>query len=694
MNPCGGKQIGCPFLRPILCLAVCLSLAVPARAQVSSNILVTTTAAGGPGSLADAINQANSNSGAHIITLLTNAVFGYTTPDNFWYGPNALPAIASDITIEGNGSVLIRTTTNRLRFFYVGADPNNPATSSYNSPGAGKVTLRHLTLTNGLALGGIGGGGGAGMGGAIFNQGILVLDSVTLVGNAAVGGKGGLSDGTYEEPGRCGGGMGEDGGNGISGRGGGFGGAVVPAGSVGSAGGTNGGGGGGFGVSDSGNGALGGGAANGLGGNASTGGVNSGNGSGYGPSHSPIDVSPNGGVGGAFGFGGTAGSEYPCFCNGGNYNADGGGGSGPSSQYPWLAGSGGFGGGGGTGAMSGGYGGGTGGFGGGGGASHDTKSIGGFGGGTSGCGSSDAGNGGGAGMGGGIFNHNGRIMMTNCTFALNQSQGGMGSGGGGCGFGGAIFNLNGSIVIFSSTIASNSVRAGAGAAGGSHGTNGLPGFADGGAFYSMVYDSAISRVGTVTLANSILAGTVGGNDVVNIFPATTTAGNNLGNIILVAGEPNIIQNFSNSGGVFTNTGVITNNPLLGPLANNGGPTPTMALLPGSPAIDAGDSSLAPATDQRGQPRVSGAVVDLGAVEYQMPLLITAFGFPTPGQFQIQFLGTAGGNYSILSSTNLSLPLTNWTYVGPAAPVSSNLFQFTDSSAPGNSSVQYYRVRQP
>jgi hypothetical protein len=43
-------------------------------------------------------------------------------------------------------------------------------------------------------------------------------------------------------------------------------------------------------------------------------------------------------------------------------------------------------------------------------------------------------------------------------------------------------------------------------------------------------------------------------------------------------------------------------PLLGPLADNGGRTMTHALLPGSPAIDAGDNAACPAADQRGRPR--------------------------------------------------------------------------------------------
>ena len=55
------------------------------------------------------------------------------------------------------------------------------------------------------------------------------------------------------------------------------------------------------------------------------------------------------------------------------------------------------------------------------------------------------------------------------------------------------------------------------------------------------------------------------------------------------------------------------NPLLGPLANNGGPTDTLALLPGSPAINAGGSVGCPATDQRGVPRPPGHC-DIGAFQ--------------------------------------------------------------------------------
>ena len=56
-------------------------------------------------------------------------------------------------------------------------------------------------------------------------------------------------------------------------------------------------------------------------------------------------------------------------------------------------------------------------------------------------------------------------------------------------------------------------------------------------------------------------------------------------------------------------------PGLGALSDNGGPTLTIPLLPGSPAIDAGDPVAAPLTDQRGFPRPAGAGPDIGAFEY-------------------------------------------------------------------------------
>jgi hypothetical protein len=62
------------------------------------------------------------------------------------------------------------------------------------------------------------------------------------------------------------------------------------------------------------------------------------------------------------------------------------------------------------------------------------------------------------------------------------------------------------------------------------------------------------------------------------------------------------------------------NPLVGPLADNGGTTQTHALLPGSPAIDAGGTNAngCPATDQRGITRPQGMACDIGAFESYSP----------------------------------------------------------------------------
>ena len=77
------------------------------------------------------------------------------------------------------------------------------------------------------------------------------------------------------------------------------------------------------------------------------------------------------------------------------------------------------------------------------------------------------------------------------------------------------------------------------------------------------------------------------------------------------------HNISSDNGcpMFIETGDVQNiDPLLGALADNGGPTLTHGLFPNSPAIDAGDDAACPATDQRGAPRPRGAACDIGAYE--------------------------------------------------------------------------------
>jgi len=59
---------------------------------------------------------------------------------------------------------------------------------------------------------------------------------------------------------------------------------------------------------------------------------------------------------------------------------------------------------------------------------------------------------------------------------------------------------------------------------------------------------------------------------------------------------------------------LSGDPKLGPLANNGGPTQTFALLAGSPAIDTEDVVYCPATDQRRVVRPQGSYCDIGSYE--------------------------------------------------------------------------------
>jgi hypothetical protein len=81
-------------------------------------------------------------------------------------------------------------------------------------------------------------------------------------------------------------------------------------------------------------------------------------------------------------------------------------------------------------------------------------------------------------------------------------------------------------------------------------------------------------------------------------------------------------NLSNDDGSGFLTGpgdLINTDPMLGPLQDNGGPTQTMALLPGSPAVNAGDPTNAPAYDQRGPgfPRIVQGMMDIGAFQTQV-----------------------------------------------------------------------------
>lgn len=65
----------------------------------------------------------------------------------------------------------------------------------------------------------------------------------------------------------------------------------------------------------------------------------------------------------------------------------------------------------------------------------------------------------------------------------------------------------------------------------------------------------------------------------------------------------------------------------------------------------------------------------------------------PGQFSFQFAGNSNASYSVLATTNLMLPLADWTVLGPAMLISNNLFQYLDAQTT-NYPQQFYRLRSP
>ncbi|WP_082879982.1 DUF11 domain-containing protein [Methylomonas methanica] len=206
--------------------------------------------------------------------------------------------------------------------------------------------------------------------------------------------------------------------------------------------------------------------------------------------------------------------------------------------------------------------------------------------------------------GGGIANYSdtslanpgGNLTVVNSTFFGNSSV-----------FGGAIRNSGILATITNSTIVGNSVQ--------------LPVCPPG--FFCSLEDNGggIENLGTLNLHNSIVAGntaTVGDADVggspttasYNLigFPATLFyRWNGVGPIVPVHGSNGNI------------TGVDVSTLVAATLANNGGPTQTLALVPGSAAIDAADNALcatAPVSnlDQRGLARPQGPRCDIGAIE--------------------------------------------------------------------------------
>jgi predicted outer membrane repeat protein len=139
---------------------------------------------------------------------------------------------------------------------------------------------------------------------------------------------------------------------------------------------------------------------------------------------------------------------------------------------------------------------------------------------------------------------------------------------------------------------------------------------------SAVNNGAIdSREGTITVNNSTFSGNTasGFGDSLGDQPAQGGDLQVSNSIISAAGTNNCSGSVVDQGNNLSwpadnNCPGIQANPVLGPLADNGGPTQTIALLTGSAAIDAGNNSTCAATDQRGITRPQSAACDIGAYE--------------------------------------------------------------------------------
>lgn len=208
--------------------------------------------------------------------------------------------------------------------------------------------------------------------------------------------------------------------------------------------------------------------------------------------------------------------------------------------------------------------------------------------------------------GGGLSKSAAAVTLINCTFSGNTATGPVSGGGGG-----GIRSSGGSaaFVITNCTLTGNTASTGGG----------------------------IFNASPLSLSNSIVAGN---------FATDSTSPGDIFSRVAASGSFNFIGVSSGDGladGVNGNrVGVAAADLLLDTLADNGGPTQTIALLPGSPAIDAGGNAPAVgpdgaplATDGRGTgfPRVVNGRVDVGAFEVQ----------PPPPTVSVHFAEAAEGN---------------------------------------------------
>jgi len=259
------------------------------------------------------------------------------------------------------------------------------------------------------------------------------------------------------------------------------------------------------------------------------------------------------------------------------------------------------------------------------------------------------------GEGGAIDNEGGaNLILVNCTFVGNYVYASPESGTAMNIDGTAVFNFAGSIALTNCTLAGNR-------------------FAQ-----SPTEDPAVlgeSAGGRIALRACAFG--QGNSYIFDSATPFTDAGYNIAFTLL------------GNGNSFTNpTSRTATDPLLGPLADNGGPTMTCSLLPGSPALDAITNGYYPGTDQRGFTRPYGKAADIGALEYYPDTFTITSLIATGADWRVQGNGFPLTTYLLQASSNLA----SWFAVQTNITGPSGLFDSLDTT--GEAPRRFYRTSAP
>jgi hypothetical protein len=322
-------------------------------------------------------------------------------------------------------------------------------------------------------------------------------------------------------------------------------------------------------------------------------------------------------------------------------------------------------------------------------------------------------------FGGGIRNKSGpggaTLIVADCTISGNTTAKGFGNG---AGIGNDGSSGLATLLVLNTTINGNNQASGEG--GGISCSAGFPGtsivsivnstLSGNSASYggAGIINSAGSGRATLVLSNCTVSGNSGDGIFIPLASGSGISTVSIGHTILNNGPGQNILRYAGTvtslgynlgsdsgGGYLTATGdQVYTDPKLGPLQDNGGSTKTHALLPGSPAIDAGDPSftLPPNFDQRGSgfPRVVNGRIDIGAFEFTPSLLITAvdrIGDDLRLAFGVALLGE---NYEVQSRTNLSFG--SWESLPASIPGNGSTAQVTVTNA-FVAPQQFFRIHQ-